>query len=255
MMYDIQKASFAKRISAFLFDVIIFSILAVGVAFILSAILGYNKTLEKLESYYDKYSEEYGIVLDISESEYGELSSEEQARFNEANEAILKDTEVQSTYALMINLSIVMISLSVLLATLIVEFAVPLFFGNGQTLGKKIFGVAVVSADSVKVTPVVLFIRALLGKFTIETMAPIMIVFMIFLFDAGVFGLLSLLLLFGFNIGALIGTQNKCPIHDLLSNTVVVDMATQMIFDTREEMLAFKKKLHAEAVERAKTTY
>jgi uncharacterized RDD family membrane protein YckC len=255
MMYDIQKASMGKRISAFLFDVIIFSVLAVGIAFIFSAVLGYNKTIDKMEEYYEKYSEEYGIVLDISESEYEALSEEDKAKFDEANEAILKDDEVQKNYSLMINLSIVIVTVSVLFATLIVEFAVPLFFGNGQTLGKKIFGVALVRTDSVKVTPIVLFIRAILGKFTIETMAPIMIIFMVFFSEAGIFGTLSLILLLGFNVGSMIATHNNSLIHDLLANTVAVDMATQMIFETPEEMMAYKKKIHSEAVERAKTTY
>ena len=255
MMYDIQRASMAKRISAYMFDVIIFSILAVGIAFILSAIFGYNNTIEKLDGYYERYSEEYGIVLDISESDYEKLSEEEKAKFNEANEAILNDNEVQMTYSLMVNLSIVIVTVSVLISMLVVEFAVPLFFGNGQTLGKKIFGVALVRSDAVKLTPLLLFIRTVLGKYTIETMAPIMILFMIFFSEAGMLGTLSLLLLVGTNIVLALATYNKSAIHDLLANTVAVDMATQMIFDTPEQMLEYKKSLHANAAEHAKTTY
>ena len=254
-MYDIQKSGMGKRISAFLFDIIIFAILAVGVAFLFSAILGYNSKLEEMEAHYDKYSEEYGIVLDISESEFEELSEEEKARFNEANEAIIKDDEVQALYSAIINLSLVILTLSILVATLILEFAVPLFFGNGQTLGKKIFAVAVVRSDSVKVTPVILFIRSVLGKFTIETMAPVMILFMIFFANAGFYGTLSLVLLIGFNVASMIFTKNNCMIHDLLANTVAVEMSTQMIFETADEMLAYKKRIHEAAVERAKTTY
>ena len=255
MMYDIQKASVGKRISAFLFDVIVFSILAVGIAFIFSAIFGYNKTLDNLEGYYVKYSEEYGIELDISQTEYEALSEEDKAKFEAANEAIVKDEEAQRAYSLVVNVSLVILTISLLLATLILEFAIPLFFGNGQTLGKKIFGVALVRSASVKIKPVVLFIRSVLGKFTIETMAPIMIVFMVFISNAGLFGIVSLVLLFAFNIGALIATQNNCLIHDLLADTVAVDMATQMIFESYEEMVDYKKKLHADAAERAKTTY
>ena len=255
MMYGIEKASMGKRISAFLFDIIIFSIVAVGIAFIFSAILGYNSKLDAMEQNYEKYSEKYGIVLDISESEYEQLSDEDKAKFDAANEAILKDAEVQGLYSVIINLSIVIVTAALLITTLILELAVPLFLKNGQTLGKKIFGVALVRSDSVKVTPMFMFIRAVLGKFTIETMAPVMILFMIFFAEAGIWGTVSLMLLLAFNIGSLIATKNNCMIHDLLANTVAVDMATQMIFETPEAMLDYKKRLHEEAVERAKTTY
>lgn len=259
MMYDIQKASMGKRISAFLFDIIIFSIIAVGVATVFSAIFGYGKIYDEfdgfLNEYQEKYEEEYGIDFDISESDYEALSEEDKAKYDEANEAIFKEEDLQRTYSLLVNLSIVMVSLSVLVAILVVELAIPLIFKNGQTLGKKIFGIALVRSDSVKVTPLFLFIRSVLGKFTIETMAPIMIIFMIFFADAGIFGTISIVLLLVCNLIAMIATQNHSLIHDLLANTVVVDMATQMIFDTPEEMMEYKKRVHAEAAERAKTTY
>ena len=40
MIYDLQKASMWKRVSAWLFDTILLSIVAVGFAFLLSTILG-----------------------------------------------------------------------------------------------------------------------------------------------------------------------------------------------------------------------
>ena len=259
MMYDIQRASMGKRISAFLFDIIIFSIIAVGVATVFSAIFGYGKIYDEfdgfLNEYQEKYEKEYGIDFDISESDYEALSEEDKARYDEANEAIFKEEDLQRTYSLLVNLSIVMVSLSVLVAILVVELAIPLIFKNGQTLGKKIFGIALVRSDCVKITPLLLFIRAVLGKFTIETMAPIMILFMIFFADAGIFGTISIVLLLICNVVSMIATQNHSLIHDLLANTVAVDMATQMIFDTPEEMMEYKKRVHAEAAERAKTTY
>ena len=63
-------------------------------------------------------------------------------------------------------------TLSTLIAFLLLEFAVPLMLKNGQTLGKKIFGVAVVRVDGVKVSPVMVFARGILGKCTIGTLAP-----------------------------------------------------------------------------------
>ena len=45
----------------------------------------------------------------------------------------------------------------------------------------------------------------------------------------------------------LITTRTNSPIHDLMAGTVVVDYASQMIFDSREAMIAYKEKKHAEA--------
>ena len=44
----------------------------------------------------------------------------------------------------------------------------------------------------------------------------------------------------------MISTPTNSLIHDLLANTVVVDYASQMIFETREDMIHYKEKIHAE---------
>ena len=49
MMYDLQKANVFKRASAFLFDVILLSVAAVGFAFIISAITGYDVQSRRLD--------------------------------------------------------------------------------------------------------------------------------------------------------------------------------------------------------------
>ena len=50
----------------------------------------------------------------------------------------------------------------------------------------------------------------------------------------------------------LITTKAKTPVHDLLAHTVCVDFASQMIFETPEAMLEYKKRIHAEKVEAEK---
>ena len=50
-------------------------------------------------------------------------------------------------------------------------------------------------------------------------------------------------------IALILGTKARTPIHDKLAHTVTVDFASQMIFDTPEELLAYKKRIHAEQVE------
>ena len=66
VIYDLQKASMWKRISAFLFDFIMIAIVAVGIILLLSSVLGYDTYTDKLETFYEKYETEYGVDFDIS---------------------------------------------------------------------------------------------------------------------------------------------------------------------------------------------
>ena len=253
MIFDLQKASMWKRVSAFLFDFILFVIAVAGVAFLLSAVLGYDKQNTALEKAYAKYEAEYGVTFDISQEEFIQLSAEEQAVWNEAYQALIKDNEAMYTYNMVLNLSLVISSLAILFAHLVLEFFIPVKFGNGQTLGKKIFGVAVMRVDGVKVTPPLLFIRTILGKFTIETMIPVLICVMIFFNMIGIVGMLILGLILLLQIIIMITTHTNSCIHDILAKTVTVDMSSQLIFETQEELVAYKNKVHAEKV--ARQTY
>ena len=50
----------------------------------------------------------------------------------------------------------------------------------------------------------------------------------------------------------MISTHTNSCIHDLLAKTVAVDMQSQLIFETEEEMIAYKNKVHAEKVKLSK---
>ncbi len=253
MALTVQKANFWKRISAYLFDVIITLIITVGVATVLSAALGYNRHNQALETYYTEYETNYGVDFDVSEEDYNNYSEEQKNAYNAASEAFRKDERVQAVYQKLFFLTLVIVSISLLLSLLTVYFIVPLFFKNGQTLGKKIFGLAVMRSNCVQASKPVLFIRTLFGLYTIETMFPVTLVVMIYFGVMGSVGRLTIGLLFLLQAGVLIASKNRSSIHDLLSDTVVVDMASQRIFATQEEMLAYKQAQHAE--EAAKKDY
>ena len=51
----------------------------------------------------------------------------------------------------------------------------------------------------------------------------------------------------------MIATHTNSMIHDVLAKTIVVDMASQMIFDTEQDLVEYKKKVHEERV--ARQTY
>ena len=248
MIYDLQRASMWKRISAYIFDAILVATLAVGFALLLSTVLGYNGYTARLDAAYDRYATEYGVDFDIKATEFEQLSEAEQARYDEATKALFSDEEVKFVYTMIVNLTLLITSIGILLSFVILEFIVPILFKNGQTLGKKAFGIAVMRFDGVKIGTPILFVRAILGKYTLETMVPVLFIIMLYF---GMTGGIALLLIGALLIGQLIlifSTRARTPLHDVIANTVTVDMASQMIFESQEAMLAYKKDLHAEKV-------
>lgn len=250
-MLDLQKASMWKRISAFLFDGILFSVVAVLFALILSALLGYDGYNQTVRASYAKYGEQFGVEkMSLSQQEIDALSQEEKDRVTAAYEALNADPEAKHAYQMMLSLSLVILSIGLLLAYLTMEFLIPLLFGNGQTLGKKMFGLALMRTDCVKITHVILFIRTFLGKYVIETMIPVIILLLFLTGYLGLLGLVLLLLILTLEIVVMCITPTRSMIHDLMASTVEIDFASQMIFDTREAMIAYKEKEHAEMVAR-----
>ena len=252
MMYDFQKANMWKRISAALCDLIALIIVVVGLALLLSTVLGYDGYATRLEEISNSYAAEYDVDLEISASEYEALDEDEKSRYEAADEAFAADSEANYVYGMIINLTLIIVTFSILISFLLLEFLVPLLFGNGQTIGKKVFGVAVMRADGVKISPILLFARTVLGKYTVETMVPVFIIVMIALGLMGVVGTIVIFGLLVLQLVLLIATKARTPIHDLLAHTVCVDFASQMIFDTPEALLEYKKRIHAEQVEAEK---
>ncbi len=247
-MLDLQKANLWKRISAAMLDLILLFIVTTGSALLLSYMLNYDEYSRQLEERYNAIEQEHGLSLDLTEEEYNALNEEERAAYDEALESLNKDDKASYAYGMMINLSFLMITFSILIAYLLLEFLVPILFGNGQTLGKKVFGIAVMQTDGVKLTSVLLFARTILGKFAVETMVPAYIILSVFMGFLGFGGTLIIGILLAVQLFLVAFTKGRTPIHDKLAQTVTVDLASQMIFDTREELIAYKTKLHEEQV-------
>lgn len=250
MIFDLQKASLLKRGSAWLFDAILLVILVVGFALILSAVTGYDGCSAALDEVYARCAAEYGVRFDVTYDEYAALDEEALAAYEAAYAALSADAAAMHAYSMLLNLTLVITTISILLGYLVLEFAVPLLFGNGQTLGKKIFGVALMRTDGVRLSTFQLFVRTILGKYTIETMIPVLIAIMLYFGSVGLVGLAVLGAIALLQIILLAATKTNSLIHDLLAATVAVDMASQMIFSGTEEMIEYKKKAHAEQVAR-----
>ena len=95
-----------KRISAYLFDMILLGIVAVLCMLGLSALLGYDGYSETVNAAYDTYSEKYGVDLRMSTSDYEKLDDEERLRTDEALTALNNDTESRKALNMMMQLSL-----------------------------------------------------------------------------------------------------------------------------------------------------
>lgn len=243
---DLQKASTWKRIAAWIFDLILLCVLATGVAFLLSVLSGYDGYSQKLEDFYAAYETQYGTTFDISLDQYNAMTEEEKSVYDQAYQALIADTEVVHVYNMVLNLSLLITTLGILFAMLILEFVVPLFLKNGQTIGKKIFAIGLVRTDSVQMNTMQLFVRAVLGKFTIETMIPVYIVLMLFWGTVNLFGLVILLALLLGQVICIGVTKTNSAIHDLLAGTVAVDLPSQKVFRSSQDLIDYTKRIHAE---------
>ena len=96
--------------------------------------------------------------------------------------------------------------------------------------------------NHVKINPIVLFIRSILGKCTVGTMVPVLIVLMIYFGSIGNVGTIVLVLMLILQLALMIFTKNNSTIHDVFSSTVVVDHQSQRIFDSEEALLEYKKR-------------
>ena len=283
-MFELRKIGIVKRASAWLLDAILLAVLATGFMFIISLICNYSREEALAIQYYSEWedfrkdyigtvAEYYGFTYEENgEDEYvitkdGDISSlnavikeldasnGEDAATAEAYHkymALTPAAKVDLQYNYVHSLLFMMVSLGILLAYLVLEFILPIFLKNGQTVGKKVFGICLVRPNCVKMTTLSLFARTFVGKFAIETMFPVLLVFLFFFGGIGLLAIILFAALLILNVVLFFATQNRTPIHDILAGTVAVDMKLQMIFESEDELVAQKTLQHHEDVENTK---
>lgn len=259
MEYNIQKADLMRRLPAWLLDTILLIVLITGFAALWSLafdISAPNAEYKQIQSQYEQqYKAEYeaanGEIPSFeTEEEWNNLTEDEQNKVNEAaqaisakvEEALSKNERIPVLVAEIFSSFLTTISLSVLCAYTILEFIVPLLLKNGQTLGKKCFGIALMRKDGIKVTTFMVFARSILGKCTVETMLPICLIGAAMLFGASLWLVVAVALMAA-TVILTIATKQRTAIHDLMACTVAVDMGSQMIFDSVEEMEAHNAEI------------
>ncbi len=276
-MFELKKIGFVKRASAWLLDIILLAVLATGFIWIISLICNYSREEQLASDYYGQWEEfretyigqvaaHYGYVYIVTDDGYTitkngtEASLDDVVRDLAASEgqdeavkeaydiylALPSAATVNAQYRYVYTMLFMMVSIGLLLAYLLLEFLVPVLFKNGQTVGKRVFGIGLVRQDCVKVTTLYLFARTLLGKFAIETMFPILLIFLFFFGGLGVLAIILLAALLLLDLILFFATRNKTPIHDLIACTVAVDLKLQVVFDSVEELNEKKAQISRE---------
>ncbi len=251
MTADLQKAAITKRVAAALLDFILLTVLVTGAAAILSGVLDSGNHAAIIEARQAYFEAEYGVDFDISAEDFEKLTEDQHKKYDEAYSALINDKDFFQAYTMQISIIMLVATLSFFISILILEFFIPLWLKNGQTLGKKVFGLAIVRVDGVQLTTLQLFVRSVLGKFTVETMIPVYIIIMIFFNTANLISLAILAALLVGQAASLIFSKTNAAIHDHLAGTAVVDFASQMIFRSKEDLLDYTKKIHADRVNRS----
>lgn len=250
MQAEIQTASFWRRAAAWFLDLILLAVITAGVMYLMSILVNYDKYSDIVNDTYVRYEEEYGVDFDLTPEAYEALSEAARKAWDDAYAALIADEEALQAYNLTVNLIMLMTTVGVLVSMLILHLLVPLLLKNGRTLGKKVMGLGVIRYDGVKMSTLQLFIRTILGRFTIETMIPVYIVLMMLWGTIGIIGPGILLLLLIIQLVCLFAGRNNAAIHDRLAGTVVVDMLCQRVFESTEELVAYTQREHAERAAR-----
>ena len=282
-MFELNRIGIVKRASALLLDMILLVVLTTGFMFLISLMCNYSyeeklsiKYYTEWEDFRKEYVEDvatyYGYDYEVkSDGSYviskgGKTSSIDELIKSlddskggddavkaayDAYKALPPVAKVNWQYRYVYNLLFMMTSVGALLAYLVLEFILPIILKNGQTVGKKVFGICLVRPNCVKITTLSLFARTVLGKYAIETMFPILLVFLFLFGGIGVLAIILLAALALLNIILFFALKNRTPIHDLIAGTVAVDMKLQMIFKTEEELVQKKALAQKEVVEQA----
>lgn len=248
-MIDIQKASVSKRLYAFLLDMIIASILTSGLYLGLSAALRVESHSQKYKDIIAVYEQQYGVQFGKNEEEYAAMSEAEQNNYKAAVDAANSDEEANKEIKTFYVMTFTVFASGIILSMLILEFIVPMITRDGRTLGKLLFGLGVMRKSCLRIGKPVLFIRGVIGKGVFELILPVMILYSVLNGFTGVFGIILLCVFVIFELVVFIKSGGSELLHDMLSDTVVVDWGSQMIFDSAGERDEYAEKLKKQQAE------
>ena len=237
MHKEIKRASTMMRIAAGLIDLLLLAVVIWGVGLGTANLFDTQGKLDAVNGIYEEYGQKYNIDFNITEEEASVMTEEEldayYARYEAAVEAMEADKE-SNTLLWDFGFSVLMVLLiSILCAHLLLELLVPLLLKNGQTIGKKLFGVALMRKSGIRVSALSMFVRSILGKGLLEIFVPSLVLGLM-LFGVSSLLIYPVLILAGVQICLLAIHPNRALIHDLIAGTVAVDYIAQHISDSNE---------------------
>ena len=235
-IYTPKLARPIKRLAAYLIDIVMVLVIFTGVMFLLSEMFDYQGVNAKLEQLYI----DTGVKIADDKGVYDFCDIK-----NTTCEQSLKNLYAMDLFYELFNsiqgFLIYAPIISIFVPLLILEFILPMIFKNGQTLGMKLFNIALISKNGIKVKPIQVFVRFLFGKFIINGIVPVLGVMYIFISDgAGITGAMLLLLYLIANFACYGVGQNKTFVPDALAGCYPIDTQEQIFFDTVEELAAAK---------------
>ena len=205
-----------KRILAYLIDILIVICIATILTMFIPVSEEYVNQMNELNEVLEDYSSG-----DILETEYLE-------KFNDISYIVNKES---------VQVSVVSVVLS------IIYFVVLAYYMNGQTLGKKITRIKVVSSNSKKLTMNNYLIRSLLvDSILINTISIVTILFLekssyLKVYDviSTIFGAVYVII-----FAMILFRQDGRGLHDLLANTKVISLNDKKVLN--EETIKEEKK-------------
>ncbi len=246
MDFEIQRAPLLRRLAAFLIDILLRGILIVALLSLFASVTRFEEKKQRMETIYDEIAERFGIspndVIDSSA-----LPPDEQERYRLANEALAADEEAGSLYRWLIISYVAGVSGAILITYLLLEFAVPLLFRDGRTVGKRLFGLCVVHTNCVRMEAGAMFIRSFFGKYIVETMISVLGIILLNMGAVGSAALMLPILLLLFEAVLFFAGKNRQLIHDYFAQSAVADYQSQPIYDTLDELNKAKGKKTAKA--------
>lgn len=221
-----------NRIAAYFIDIILFVIIFTGILFLMSFIVGFQKTLDLLHEAYKSF----GLYVLNSSGEYELCVNGCVEQWNN----FYNDSNAVSLLKQSYQLALLMFVLSAFVTSFIYDFIIPVFLKNGQTIGMKILKVGLLNNEKYKVTNLQLFIRFLFGKFLVNLLIPIFAVFYYLMTGGNIIALMLVISIPLINIIMVLMTKNENGIANTIGNVVAISMDETYIFETKNDYINAK---------------
>ncbi len=247
MNKTLRKVPFFKRLLALMLDWMFIVILISTCVIPMSWLMKVSDYGEKFDNYYSKYEKMYGVNFGLTPEEFNALTEEELKLYEEAYNALTSDEEATAAHDALLKRMLGSIELSILAAYLVMDVLFPLMFKNGQTLGKRAFNLSVVRTNGEPASMLTILSRTVIGKFTLETAIPVLVISSILMGSLNLFGVLYAAAILIANVILLI--KKNIVLHDLLADTVVVACEAPAARKKNDEPFAHKAKISTAKIE------